>query len=55
MINSETIKEFQKIAKEEYGQELEYDQAATMVRDLVGYFDTLAKTDARIKSEKKSG
>ena len=47
-ISEATIREFQQVVKEDYGQELSLAQAAEILRTWVGYFDLLA----RIASQK---
>lgn len=42
-ISKETILEFQKIAKEETGKGLTYDEAEEVLRTWVNYYDLLAK------------
>lgn len=54
-ISKETILEFQRAVKEEYGREISFEEASEMTRDLVAYFDTLAKINHRMETEKESG
>jgi hypothetical protein len=42
-ISRKLIDELKTIIKEEYGKELTNQEASEMARDLVGYFDLLAK------------
>ncbi len=42
-ISEATIKEMQKILKEDYGQNITQAEALEITRTLVGYFDLLAK------------
>lgn len=42
-VSKERILELQIIVKEEYGKEVSFAEASEIARDLVGYFDTLAK------------
>ncbi|MCX6739431.1 MAG: hypothetical protein NT098_05300 [Candidatus Parcubacteria bacterium] len=47
MITPETFKEFQVAVKEIYGKDLTMQEAEEILRGCVGYFDLLAKIDAR--------
>lgn len=47
MVSSEVIIEFQGALKEEYGRDVSIQEASIILNDLVGYFDLLAKIDAR--------
>lgn len=51
MISPETIKEFQKAVKEEYGVELETAEATKILSDWVTYFDLLGKIDNRKETQ----
>lgn len=46
-LSQATILELQKIIKEEYGKEVSSDESAEISRDLVGYFNLLAKINHR--------
>lgn len=46
-VSKEIILEFQQIIKEEYDREVSFTEAADIARNLVGYFDLLAKIKAR--------
>jgi len=50
MISNETIKEFQKVIADEYKVHLTHDQAISILKNWVGYFDLLSKIDHREKS-----
>ena len=54
-ISKETILEFQEAVKEEYGRDLSFEEASEITRDLVAYFDTLAKIHHRMETEKEKG
>ncbi|KKR00848.1 MAG: hypothetical protein UU67_C0051G0008 [Candidatus Daviesbacteria bacterium GW2011_GWB1_41_5] len=54
MTSQETIKEFQKVVKEEHGVTLKMKEAEEILRGMVGYFDTLAKLNHRDKLAKKA-
>lgn len=47
MISEGTIIEFQGALKEEYNKNVSLQEASIILNDLVGYFDLLAKIDAR--------
>ncbi len=47
MISEGTIIEFQGALKEEYNRVVTFHEASIILNDLVGYFDLLAKIDAR--------
>jgi hypothetical protein len=47
MVSEATIKEFQKVAKEELGVFLDDKEALKIITELVGYFDLLAKINHR--------
>jgi hypothetical protein len=49
MISNETIKEFQKVIKDEYSIDLDYREADKVLKNLVAYFDLLAKIDHKRK------
>ena len=53
MLSTKTVEEFQRIMREEYGAEMTKQEASEAAHNLVGYFDLLAKIDARIKSNDK--
>lgn len=40
--SKELVLELQIIVKEDYGREIDFQQASLIANDLVGYFDTLA-------------
>ena len=42
-VSKELILELQTIIKENYGREVDFQQASLIANDLVGYFDLLAK------------
>lgn len=42
-VSKERILELQRIIKEDYNREVSFAQASEIARDVVGYFDTLAK------------
>jgi len=48
VVNVETIKEFKKAIKEEYGKNKSIHDASKILNDLVGYFDKLAKINCNI-------
>jgi len=50
-LSKERIWEFQKIIREDYDKEVSYEEAAEIAGGLVGYFDLLAKIDARNKEK----
>jgi hypothetical protein len=43
MVSKEIIKEFQQIAKEDYGRDISDGEASEIMNGLVGYFDLLAE------------
>ena len=43
MLSQELLVELQTIIKEDYSRELDLEQVSLIGRDLVGYFDLLAK------------
>jgi hypothetical protein len=47
MISKATIKEFKRALKEEYGKEVSYEEASSILADLVAYYDTLGKINHR--------
>lgn len=49
MFSSETVKDFQEAIEQELGRKLEENEAAEILTQLVGYFDTLAKIDHQDK------
>lgn len=51
-LSKETILELQHIFKEEYGREISFAEASEIANGLVGYFDTLAKVQWKIDSDK---
>ena len=51
-ISKETIQEFRDVAKEEYGEEMSFEDASEILRNLVGYFDLSHKIDTRENPEK---
>ena len=51
MVNVETIKEFKKAIKEEYGKNISLRDASKILNDLVGYFDKLAKINYDIQKK----
>jgi len=50
MVSEATVKEFQKIVKEEYGEILNEQEAKEILLNWVDYFDLLAKIDHRNKT-----
>ena len=50
-ISIETKKEFREAILEEYGRDISLQDASTILTDLVGYFDTLAKMKYNIEKE----
>lgn len=58
-LSKETILEWQKILKEDYGKEVSLTEASEAAHNLVGFFDLLLKIDMRqnpqkyIKNEKR--
>jgi len=51
MINKKLVQELQAIIKEEYGRELNFNEASEIANGLVEYFDLLAKVNHRIKND----
>ena len=51
-LSKETILELQQILKEEYGKKLSFAEATEAASNLVGFFDLLAKTEARTRKNK---
>jgi len=51
-LSKETISELQRIIREEYGREVSFAEASEIARDLVGYFDQLAKIKWRMDNDK---
>jgi hypothetical protein len=51
MISPETIKEFQEAAEKDFGAILDIKDAEEILRDLVGFVDTLAQIDFKEKVE----
>ena len=49
MISEETTKEFREAIMEEYGKDIDLQEASKILNDLVGYFDTLAKINHDIQ------
>jgi hypothetical protein len=47
-ISDETIKEFQELVLNKYGQNITIDEASEILRDLTDYFFTLHLIDSRI-------
>ena len=45
MISKEIILQFCEAIKQEYGKEINFEEASLILNDLVIYFDTLAKID----------
>jgi len=43
MLSKEIISEFQEVLKEEYGRNVTFQEASSILCGLVAYFDTLAK------------
>lgn len=50
-VSKETILKLQQIIKKDYDREVSFEEAAEIVRNLVGYFDLLAKINHRIKNK----
>ena len=50
--SKQRIAKLQKIFKEEYGKRISFSEASEAARNLVGFFDLLAKIDARDKRDK---
>jgi hypothetical protein len=50
MIRDETIKEFQKVVEDEYNVQLTYEEAISILKNWVDYFDLLSKIDHREKT-----
>lgn len=47
MIKKETIEEFVQIIKEDYQKDISFEEASSILRDTVKYFDLLACIDYR--------
>ena len=47
MTSEKILLEFQKIVKEEYDEDISLSEASEIMRNLVGYFDLLAKIHHR--------
>ncbi len=52
-IQKETTLKFQKAVKKVYGRKITFEQASEILRDLTGYFNTLAKIKHRMDTEDK--
>jgi hypothetical protein len=50
-LREKTIQALQEILRDEYGREVSFAEASEIARQLVGYFDLLAKIYDRTKSE----
>jgi len=53
-LSKETILELQWILKEEYGVKYTFAEASEAARNLIGFFDLLARVDARNKREQRT-
>lgn len=53
MLSKKLILEYQTIIKEEFGQDITYEEADRQGNNLVRYFEILAKADARSKATSK--
>jgi len=53
-VSEELIKELQQIIKEDYGEELSFEQTSQVAHTWVGYFDLLAKVYHRMQQEKNN-
>ena len=52
-LSKESIEEFKRIFKKEYGRELTYEEAYEAAFNLLGFFELLWKIDRRLKREQK--
>jgi len=50
MISEVTTTEFMEAIKEEYGKDINFQEASIMLNDLVSYFDLLAKINHHIQN-----
>lgn len=53
-ISKSTIEELIEVVKEEYGQDLNYEQASKLLRDWVGYFSKLAELNYRQNNDNQN-
>ncbi len=50
MLSDQTVEEFRRIMREDYGAEMTKQEASEAAHNLVGYFALFAKIDARMKN-----
>ncbi len=43
MVSEKLVKEFQQIVKEDYNKDLSFEEASSIMNDMVNYYDLLAK------------
>ena len=53
MISQSLITEFQQALKEDYGKDVDFDEASKLLASLVDYYDQLARMDRKILLEKE--
>lgn len=54
MLSQETINEFIQVVREDYDREITPEQASEILRNLVNYFDLLAKLNYRQKYDNEN-